>query len=107
MIPCRARWAPRGYATSSFCLDRGFWVPGEVREDSLKEEGRIEEEVQAGAGSESAARLAHFAKRPTLSVYTQPMPEAQAKIASKVARVLLPVAPNSSDVAEMPTKMIQ
>ncbi len=53
------------------------------------------------------AQLGHTDSRLTLGVYTQPMPEAQAKIASKVARVLLPVAPNFSDVAEMPIKMIQ
>jgi hypothetical protein len=32
----------------------------------------------------------------TLGVYTQPMPEAQRQLASKVERVLLPVAPNFS-----------
>ena len=41
------------------------------------------------------AQLGHTDSRLTLGVYTQPMPEAQAKIASKVARVLLPVAPTS------------
>ena len=53
------------------------------------------------------AQLGHTDSRLTLGVYTQPMPEAQAKIASKVARVLLPVAPNFANVAEVPEGMIQ
>ena len=40
------------------------------------------------------AQLGHTDSRLTLSVYTQPMPEAQRRLASKVARVLLPIAPN-------------
>ncbi len=39
------------------------------------------------------AQLGHTDSRLTLSVYTQPMPEAQRQLASKIARVLLPVAP--------------
>jgi len=39
------------------------------------------------------AQLGHTDSKLTLSVYTQPMPEAQRQVASKVARVLLPVAP--------------
>jgi len=53
------------------------------------------------------AQLGHTDARLTLGVYTQPMPEAQAKIASKIARVLLPVAPKLIETAKMPTKMIQ
>jgi len=53
------------------------------------------------------AQLGHTDSRLTLGVYTQPMPEAQAKIASKVARVLLPVAPNFAHGAEVPEGMIQ
>ena len=37
--------------------------------------------------------LIRAGSRLTLSVYTQPMPEAQKLLAGKVARVLLPVAP--------------
>jgi len=40
------------------------------------------------------AQLGHTDSRLTLSVYTQPMPEAQRRLAGKVAQVLLPVAPN-------------
>ncbi|MGB9604901.1 MAG: site-specific integrase [Bryobacteraceae bacterium] len=39
------------------------------------------------------AQLGHTDPHLTLSVYTQPMPEAQRQLAVKVARVLLPVAP--------------
>jgi integrase len=39
------------------------------------------------------SQLGHTDSRLTLSVYTQPMPEAQKQLAGKVARVLLPVAP--------------
>ena len=39
------------------------------------------------------SQLGHTDSRLTLSVYTQPMPEAQKLLAGKVARVLLPVAP--------------
>lgn len=41
------------------------------------------------------AQLGHTDARLTLDVYTQPMPEAQKKLAGKVARVLLPVAPKT------------
>jgi integrase len=53
------------------------------------------------------AQLGHRDSRLTLGVYTQPMPEAQAKIASKVARVLLPLAPNFGKVAEVSEGTIQ
>ncbi len=39
------------------------------------------------------AQLGHTDSRLTLSVYTQPMPEAQRRMAGKIARVLLPLAP--------------
>jgi integrase len=39
------------------------------------------------------AQLGHTDSRLTLSVYTQPMPEAQKKMAGKIARVLLPDVP--------------
>ena len=41
-------------------------------------------------------QLGHTDSRLTLSVYTQPMPEAQRQLASKVARVLLPITPKLS-----------
>lgn len=41
------------------------------------------------------AQLGHTDSRLTLSVYTQPMPEAQRRLASRIARVLLPIAPES------------
>ena len=41
------------------------------------------------------AQLGHTDSRVTLDVYTQPMPEAQRRIADKVARVLLPIAAKS------------
>ncbi len=41
-------------------------------------------------------QLGHTDSRLTLSVYTQPMPEAQRQLAAKIARVLLPVAPKFS-----------
>lgn len=53
------------------------------------------------------AQLGHTDSRLTLGVYTQPMPEAQAKIASKVANVLLPLAPKFDPVTEGPGGMIQ
>ncbi len=43
------------------------------------------------------AQLGHTDSRLTLSVYTQPMPEAQRQLASKITRVLLPIAPKSED----------
>src|SRR5712692_6462693 len=38
------------------------------------------------------AQLGHTDSRLTLSVYTQPMPEAQRRVAAKVAGILLPIA---------------
>lgn len=46
-------------------------------------------------------QLGHTDAKLTLSVYTQPMPEAQRKLASKIAMVLLPLAPKSGDVGEV------
>ena len=50
----------------------------------------------AGATGESIkalqAQLGHTNPNITLDVYTQPMPEAQRRVADKVARVLLPIA---------------
>ena len=43
------------------------------------------------------AQLGHKDSRLTLDVYTQPMPEAQRRIADKVARVLLPIAAELQD----------
>jgi integrase len=43
-------------------------------------------------------QMGHTDSRLTLSVYTQPMPEAQKLLAGKVARVLLPVAPKLEKV---------
>jgi integrase len=41
------------------------------------------------------SQLGHTNSRMTLDVYTQPMPRVQKKLAGKIARVLLPVAPKS------------
>jgi len=41
------------------------------------------------------AQLGHTDSRLTLEVYTQPMPQAQRRLAGKIARVLLPLAPKS------------
>ncbi len=41
------------------------------------------------------SQLGHANSRMTLDVYTQPMPRVQKKLAGKIARVLLPVAPKS------------
>src|SRR5439155_14683939 len=46
------------------------------------------------------AQLGHTNPNLTLDVYTQPMPEAQRRVAAKVARVLLPVAPKLASEAE-------
>jgi integrase len=43
------------------------------------------------------AQLGHTDSRLTLGVYTQPMPEAQRRIAAKVARVLVPIAAELDD----------
>lgn len=53
------------------------------------------------------AQLGHTDSRLTLSVYTQPMPEAQRQLAKKIAKVLLPIAPKSSDAEEEGTGLIQ
>ena len=53
------------------------------------------------------AQLGHNDPKLTLSVYTQPMPEAQRDVASKVARVLLPVAPKSAGYVEGEKELIQ
>ena len=47
------------------------------------------------------SQLGHTDAKLTLSVYTQPMPEAQRQLASKIAGVLLPVAPKSEATQEM------
>jgi integrase len=46
------------------------------------------------------AQLGHNHSKLTLGVYTQPMPDAQRQVASKVARVLLPVAPKQAGEGE-------
>ncbi|HEV2288554.1 MAG TPA: tyrosine-type recombinase/integrase [Candidatus Acidoferrales bacterium] len=46
-------------------------------------------------------QLGHTDPKVTLSVYTQPQPEAQRRLASKIAGVLLPLAPKSGDVGEV------
>jgi integrase len=53
------------------------------------------------------SQLGHTDSRLTLSVYTQPMPEAQRQLASKIARVLLPVAPKLDPEEGSETKVIQ
>ena len=53
------------------------------------------------------AQLGHTDSKLTLSVYTQPMPEAQRRIARKVAGVLLPFAPKSGLEGQTPEGLIQ
>jgi integrase len=53
------------------------------------------------------AQLGHTDSKLTLSVYTQPMPEAQRHVAGKVARVLLPDAPKSQPVVTQGSELIQ
>jgi integrase len=48
------------------------------------------------------AQLGHTDSRVTLDVYTQPMPEAQRRVAAKVAGVLLPIAAESVDEEAIP-----
>jgi integrase len=43
------------------------------------------------------SQLGHTNSRMTLDVYTQPIPRAQKKLAGKIARVLLPVAPKKKE----------
>jgi integrase len=52
-------------------------------------------------------QLGHTDSRLTLSVYTQPMPEAQRQLAGKIARVLLPIAPKSEEETEDERVVIQ
>jgi integrase len=53
------------------------------------------------------AQLGHTDSKLTLSVYTQPMPEAQRQIARKIAGVLLPIAPKLGGELKPATKLIQ
>jgi integrase len=53
------------------------------------------------------AQLGHTDPRVTLSVYTQPMPDAQRQIAMKVARVLDPVGPKSVNTEQTERGLIQ
>ena len=53
------------------------------------------------------SQLGHTDSRLTLSVYTQPMPEAQKKLAGKIARVLLPVAPKFENTDQDEGELIQ
>jgi integrase len=53
------------------------------------------------------AQLGHTDPRVTLSVYTQPMPDAQRQIARKVARVLDPVGPKSVNTEQKDGGLIQ
>ena len=46
------------------------------------------------------SQLGHTNSRMTLDVYTQPMPRVQKKLAGKIARVLLPVAPKKEDTVQ-------
>jgi integrase len=46
-------------------------------------------------------QLGHTDPKVTLSVYTQPQSEAQRRLASKIAEVLLPVAPKSESSEEI------
>lgn len=53
------------------------------------------------------AQLGHTDSRLTLSVYTQPMPEAQRRLANKVARVLVPNGPEFDNKAGESGGLIQ
>ncbi len=53
------------------------------------------------------AQLGHTDSRLTIDVYTQPMPEAQRQLASKIARVLLPIAPKFGEETEDSGELIQ
>jgi len=53
------------------------------------------------------AQLGHTDSRLTLDVYTQPMPEAQRQLAGRIARVLLPIAPNFGEETESSGGLIQ
>lgn len=53
------------------------------------------------------SQLGHSDSRLTLSVYTQPMPEAQRQLAGKIARKLLPVAPKFSLKDDRSGELIQ
>ncbi len=52
-------------------------------------------------------QLGHTDSRLTLSVYTQPIPNAQRELASKIARVLLPNAPKLEQGEDRSTVLIQ
>jgi integrase len=53
------------------------------------------------------SQLGHTDSRLTLSVYAQPMPEAQKKLADKIARVLLPDAPKFGIAIQKESALIQ
>lgn len=53
------------------------------------------------------AQLGHVDSRLTLAVYTQPMPEAQRQLARRIARVLLPFAPNLDGDGKKPGAQAQ
>ncbi len=53
------------------------------------------------------SQLGHTDSRLTLGVYTQPMPEAQKKIANKTAEVLLPIAPKLGVEPKPVSRVIQ
>jgi len=53
------------------------------------------------------SQLGHTDSRLTLSVYTQPIPDAQRELASKIARVLLPSAPKLQGAKERSKVLIQ
>ncbi len=53
------------------------------------------------------AQLGHTDSRLTLSVYTQPMPEAQRRIGCKVAGVLAPIGPNFGALDGSPSGLVQ
>lgn len=53
------------------------------------------------------SQLGHTDSRLTLSVYTQPIPKAQKKLAGKIARVLLPIAPKLGNRKSASGELIQ
>jgi integrase len=53
------------------------------------------------------AQMGHTNPNLTVGVYTQPQPEAQKQLASKIARVLLPIAPKSDSEKEGAGVLIQ
>jgi len=70
-------------------------------------DARLKIRPPAPGGFSIQAQMNCTAVRPMTVMNIQPVPELQAKLRGKVTSVLLQVASNSSELANMPTKMIQ